>query len=134
MTWAMRSSGWNASRLATCWPAPSAAPRQFVGLGPVDPALGVVKNRIQSWVEHTKKWRTMSSCLSAAPEPLAAALLAAVQVGLGALGVAGFGDRDDDVLAGDQILVGDLALGADDPGPTVIAVFFGRSRRVRRAR
>ncbi len=27
----------------------------------------VVKNRIQSWVEQTKKWLTMSSCLSPAP-------------------------------------------------------------------
>ena len=27
-----------------------------------------VKNKIQSWVEQTKKWLTMSSCRSAAPD------------------------------------------------------------------
>ena len=65
----------------------------------------------------------MSSCLRpGALHPLAAAFLAAVQVGLGPLGVAGLGDRDDDVLAGDQVLVGHLAVGRDDAGATVVAV------------
>ena len=49
----------------------------------------------------------MSSCLSCrALHALAAALLRAVQVGLGALGVAGLRDRDDHVLDRDQVLVG----------------------------
>ena len=55
---------------------------------------------------------------------LAAALLRSVEIGLGALGVAGLGDRDDDVLAGDQILVVDVAVGRDDPGTTVVAVLL----------
>ena len=85
----------------------------------------MVKNRIQSWVEQTKKWLTMSSCLQpGALHALAAALLAAVQVGLGPLGVAGLGDRDDHLFAGDQIFVGDVTVGRDDPGATVVAVLL----------
>lgn len=53
---------------------------------------------------------------------LAAAFLAAIQIGLGALGVSRFGDSDNDVLAGDQILVADVSVGRDDPGTPVVAV------------
>ena len=56
--------------------------------------------------------------------PFSAALLAAVQVGFGALGVPGFGDRDDDVFARDQVLVADFAVGGDDPGAAVVAVLL----------
>ena len=52
---------------------------------------------------------------------LAAALLAAVQVGLRPLGVAGLGDRDDDFFARDQILVGDITVRGDDAGAPVVA-------------
>src|SRR6516164_8098135 len=54
---------------------------------------------------------------------LAAAFLAPVEIRLGALGVSGFGDGDDDVLAGDQVLVADVSVGRDDSGATVVAVF-----------
>jgi len=70
---------------------------QFVGLGPVDPPL-LVKNKIQWWVVVTKKWSTMSSVRSWAPRTPLPPALRAVQVGLGALGVAAVGDRDRDVL------------------------------------
>ena len=83
----------------------------------------MVKNRIQSCVEHTKKCAHDVVLLQPGTlHTLAAALLAAVQVGLGALGVPGLGDGDDDVLAGDQILVADVAVGGDDPGAAVVAV------------
>ena len=56
--------------------------------------------------------------------PLAAAFLAAVEVGLCALGITGLGDRDDNVLPGDQILIGDVTLGRDNPGPPVVSVLL----------
>ena len=52
---------------------------------------------------------------------LAAAFLRTVEVGPGALGVSGLGDRDDHVLPGDQILVVDVPVGGDDAGSTVVA-------------
>ena len=81
----------------------------------------------------------MSSCLRPAPcIALAAALLAAVQVGLGALGVAGLGDGDDDVLALDEVLVGDVAVGGDDAGPSsspcLSAISASSSRTMARCR
>ena len=48
-----------------------------------------------------------------AAHTLAPALLGAVQVGAGPLGVTGLGDGDDDVLAGDQILVRDVPVRTD---------------------
>ena len=57
-----------------------------------------------------------------AAHALAAAPLRAVQVGPGALGVPAVGDRDDNVLFGDEILVGYLAVVGDDLGPPVVAV------------
>ena len=48
----------------------------------------------------------MSSCLNAAPTPLPPRRWLRVQVGLGALGVAGLGDGDHHLLTGDQVLVG----------------------------
>ncbi len=55
-------------------------------------------------------------------DALATALLRAVQVGARALGVAGLGDGDHHVLAGDEVLVGHVAVGRDDAGTAVIAV------------
>ena len=67
MTWAIFSSGWNASRFATCWPRALrfASGSSYAFARYTRPLL--VKNRIQSWVEQTKKCATMSSCFSAAP-------------------------------------------------------------------
>ncbi|SKY15476.1 Uncharacterised protein [Mycobacteroides abscessus subsp. abscessus] len=52
---------------------------------------------------------------------LAATPLAAVQVGLRALGIPGLGDGDDDVFARDEILVGDVAVCRDDLRSTLVA-------------
>src|SRR3569833_2307971 len=84
MTSAIRSSGWNASRLATCWPR-------------------------------------LSRPASGSSYAIAAALLLAVKVGLGARGVAAARDRDDDVLFGDQVLHGHVAVEGDDLGTPLVA-------------
>ena len=55
---------------------------------------------------------------------LAAAPLRAVEVGLGALRVAGAGDRDDHVLDGDEVLDGDVAVVGDELGAPVVAVLL----------
>src|SRR5699024_5914941 len=55
-------------------------------------------------------------------DPLAAAALHPVLVGAGALGVAAAGDGDDHVLVGDQVLVGQVAVGRHDAGAAVVAV------------
>ena len=58
-----------------------------------------------------------------ADDPLAAAVLAAVGRDGLALDVAAAADRDDDVLVGDQVLVGHLPVGVvDDPGPSLAGV------------
>ena len=67
-----------------------------------------------------------------ADDALAAAVLAAVRVDRLALDVAAAGDRDDDVLVGDEVLVGHLAAGVvGDAGPAlagVLALQLGRAR------
>ena len=57
-------------------------------------------------------------------DTLAAALLGAVQVGAGPLGVPGLGDRDHHVLAGDEVLVAYVAVGRDDDRTAVVAVLL----------
>ena len=57
-------------------------------------------------------------------DALAAAVLGAVGVGAGALGVAGAGDRDDDVLLGDEVLHAHLAVEGHDPGAALVAVLL----------
>ena len=58
-----------------------------------------------------------------ADDPLAAAVLAPVGGDRLALDVAAAGDRDDDVLVGDEVLVGHLAAGVvGDPGPALAGV------------
>ena len=59
-----------------------------------------------------------------AAHALAAALLGAVLVGQGALGVATAGDRHDEVLVGDQVLHREVAVGRDDLGTPVVAVLL----------
>jgi len=56
-----------------------------------------------------------------AADSLAAPPLRAVTGRLGALGVAAVGDRDRDVLFGDQVLVGHLAVVGDDLGPPLVS-------------
>ena len=99
--------------------------RQVVRLGAIHPALG---GEEQDPVVGGADEEMVDDVVGLEPgtlHALAAAFLAAVQIGLRALGVTGFGDRDDDVLAGDQVLVGNLAVGRDDPGAPVVAVLVG---------
>ena len=84
--------------------AVAAGIRQLVGLGAVDPAeVGeeeqpVVRGRGEEVVDHVlAAQRGPAHALAAAP-------LRAVRVDPGALGVAATGDRDDDVLLGDEVL------------------------------
>ena len=97
----MCSSGWNARRLATCWPLASRpAFGDLVGLGAVDASeVGeeeqpVVRGGDEEVLDHV-----IAAQLGAA-HALAAALLGAVVVRTGALGEAVAGDGDDDVLFG----------------------------------
>jgi hypothetical protein len=57
-----------------------------------------------------------------APRTPAAALLDAVEVGPGALGVTTLGDRDDHVVVGDEVLIGEVPVSGDDPGPALVTV------------
>ena len=60
-----------------------------------------------------------------ADDPLAAAVLAAVRRDRLTLDVAAAGDRDDDVLVGDEVLVGHLAAGVvGDAGPALAGVLL----------
>ena len=60
-----------------------------------------------------------------ADDPLAAAMLAAVRRDRLALDVAAAGDRDHDVLVGDQVLVGHLAAGVvGDARPALAGVLL----------
>ena len=95
---------------------------QVVGLGAVDPAGGgeeqqpVVVGRRDEVLDHVvAAQRRAAHALPAAP-------LGAVLVGPGALGVAAARDRDDELLVGDQVLHGEVAVGRDDLGTPVVAV------------
>ena len=95
---------------------------QLVSLGPVDPALvGEEQDPVMSRGDEEVVHDVVGAQLRAA-DPLAASPLRAVQVGLGALGVPAVGDRDRDVLFGDQVLVGHLAVVGDDLGAPLIPV------------
>ena len=97
---------------------------QLVRLDPVDAALGgeeqePVVSRGDEEVTHDVVLLELRSA-----HALATALLGAVQVGSGPLGVAGLGDGDHHVLAGDEVLVGDVAVGRDDGRAAVVAVLL----------
>ena len=97
---------------------------QLVGLRPVHPPL--VREEQQPVVrgahEEVRDEVVLLErrALHAAP----AALLGAVEVGLGALRVAGARDGDDDVLDGDEVGVGDLAVVADEAGQPLVPVLL----------
>src|SRR6202030_1999624 len=94
---------------------------QLVGLGPVDAALvGEEQDPVVGRGDEEVVHDVVGAQLRTA-DPLAAAPLRPVQVGLGALGVAAVGDRDRDVFLGDQVLVGHLAVAGDDLGEPVVA-------------
>ena len=84
----------------------------------------LVKNSAQSWVLATSRCSTASSSrVTCADDALAAAMLAAVGGDRLALDVAAAGDRDHDVLVGDEVLVGHLAAGVvGDARPALAGV------------
>jgi hypothetical protein len=67
------------------------------------------------------KMATVVGAQLRAADTLAAAPLRAVQVRLCALGVPAVGDGDRNILFGDQVLVGHLAVVGDDLGAPVVA-------------
>ena len=95
--------------------------RQLVGLGPVHPALvGEEQDPVVRRGDEEVLDDVVGTQLGAA-HALAAAALGPVQVGLGPLGVAAAGDRDDHVLLGDQVRHGHVAVVGDDLGAPVVA-------------
>ena len=95
---------------------------QLVGLGPVDPALvGEEQDPVVRRADEEVR-DDVVLLERRALHALAAALLGPVQVGLGPLRVTRPGDRDDDVLDGDEVLHGDVAVVGQDPGAPVVAV------------
>ena len=95
---------------------------QVVGLGAVDPAG---RGEEQQPVVVGRRDEVVDDVVAAqgrAAHALAAALLGAVLVGAGPLGVAAAGDRDDQLLVGDQVLHREVAVGRDDLGTPVVAV------------
>ena len=101
---------------------------QVVGLGAVDPAG---RGEEQQPVVVGRRDEVLDDVVAAqarAAHALAAALLGAVLVGAGALGVAAAGDRDDELLVGDQVLHREVAVGRDD------LAYAGRRRTSARSR
>ena len=104
--------------------AVAAGIRQLVGLGAVDPAeVGeeeqpVVRRGREEVVDH------VLAAQRRAAHALAAAPLRAVGVDPGALGVAAAGDRDDDVLLGDEVLHRHVAVERHDLGAPLVAVLL----------
>ena len=97
---------------------------EVVGLGAVDPAG---RGEEQQPVVVGGRHEVLDDVVAAqgrAAHALAAALLGPVGVGAGALGVAAAGDRDDEVLVGDQVLHREVAVGRDDLGTPVVAVLL----------
>ena len=99
--------------------------RKLIGLGPINPALGGEEQDPVVCRAHEEVPHHVVLLERGSLDALPAALLTAVEVGLGALGVAGLGDGDDDLFAGDEVLVGDVALGGDDAGEAIVAVLLG---------
>ena len=97
---------------------------EVVRLGAVDPAGG---GEEQQPVVVGGGHQVLDDVVAAqrrAAHALPATLLRAVGVGAGALGVAAAGDRDDELLVGDQVLHGEVAVGSHDLGPAVVAVLL----------
>ena len=97
---------------------------QLVGLRPVDPALVGEEQQPVVGRRHEEVLDDVVLAQLRAAYALAAAALRPVEVGLGALGVAAAGDRDDDVLLGDEVLDGHVALGRHDLGAPLVAVLL----------
>src|SRR2546423_1109390 len=94
---------------------------QLVRLGPVDPALVGEEQHPVVRGRHEEVTDDVVLAQGGAGDALAAALLRAVQVGLGPLGVARTGDRDDHVLPRDEVLHRDLAVERDDLRTPLVA-------------
>ena len=95
---------------------------QVVGLGAVDPPG---RGEEQQPVVVGRRDEVLDDVVPAqgrAAHALPAALLGAVLVAQGSLGVAAAGDRDDQLLVGDQVLHREVAVGRDDLGTALVAV------------
>ena len=95
--------------------------RQLVGLRAIDAALGreeedpVVRRR------HEEVLYDVVLAQGGALDPAAAPALLAIEIGLGALGIAARGDGDNDVVLGDEILVADVAVPWDELRAALVA-------------
>ena len=106
--------------------------RQLMRLGPVDPApVGEEQQPVVGRGDEEVLDDVVLAQRRALHAP-AAPLLRAVEVGLGALGVAAAGHRDHDVFVGDQVLEAHVALERDEPGTCARHRIAGRSRRAPR--
>ena len=98
--------------------------RQLVGLEAVDAAeVGEEQDPVVGGADEEVLHHVVLLQLGAA-HALAAAFLALVGVDLGALGVAGGGDGDHHVFAGDEVFFGDVAGRGDDAGAALIAILI----------
>ena len=96
-----------------------------VDLGAEDPAAVREEQRPVVGVRDEQVLDGVLLARDVADDPLAAAVLAAVGVDRLALDVAAAGDRDHDVLVGDEVLVGHLAAGVvGDAGPALAGVLL----------
>ena len=88
---------------------------QLVRLGPIDPAAVGEEQQPVMRRRHEEVLDDVVLAQRRALHTAAAALLRAVEVGLGALGVAAASDRDHHVLAGDEVFGAHVALVRDEP-------------------
>ena len=107
---------------------------QLVRLRPVDPALVGEEQDPVVGRGHEEVVDDVVGPQLRAAHALAAAALRPVEVGLGPLGVAAAGDRDDDVLLGDQVLDRHVAVVGDDLGAPVVAELLDDLGQLRRRR
>src|SRR5690606_17498255 len=90
--------------------------RQLIGLEAVDTAeVGEEEDPVVGGADEEVTDDIILLQLSTA-DTLATALLGAVGIDLGALGVTGGGDGDNHILPGDEVFLGDIAGGGDDLG------------------
>ena len=104
--------------------------RDGVHLRREDPAAVGEEQRPVVGVGHEQVLDGVLLARDVADDALAAAVLAAVRADRLALDVAAAADRDDDVLVGDEVLVGELARGVlGDAGPAIAGVLALRCSR-----
>ena len=96
--------------------------RQLVCLRAVDPPLVGEEQQPVVGGRDEKPLDDVILLQAGTLHPPAAAALRAVEIGLGALGVAAARHRDDDILLGDEVLGAHVALEGHDAGTPLVAV------------